>query len=221
MKKIKAVIFDMDGVIFDTECLWKEYFVLANKEFNANISEEYRQSICGKSEEAIRNELKELYPELDADEYREFMLKGVRQAISEGCFETKDGFETIVAFLKEKGCGLALATSSRRARAESMFEKKGYRKENIFDVFVFGDDVGTRCKPDPYVFEIAAERLGVSHDECMVLEDSLNGIKAAAEGGFVAVMVKDLIPPDDYCKRRCSLIADSFMDVKKYLENII
>ena len=74
---MNAVIFDMDGVIFNTENLWREGFILANKKYNLNLDENYRKTICGKSEDEIRNELKALYKNLDVNNYRDFIINYV------------------------------------------------------------------------------------------------------------------------------------------------
>ena len=209
MKEIKAIIFDMDGVIFDTESLWQRVFLDANRVFDVSLSEEYRQSICGKNEAAIRQELKEMLPGRDSEAYRNFIVNGVKNAITLGNFEVKAGFDEFIHTMKQKGYQTALATASDRKRAENMFRIKEYDIETLFDARVFGDEVGERSKPDPYLFMLAAEKLGLNPESCLVLEDSINGIVAAQRGGFVPVMVLDLIPPDEFCMTHCRLIAEN------------
>ena len=76
---MNAVIFDMDGVIFNTENLWRDGFIIANKKYNLNLDENYRKTICGKSEQQIRNELKEIYNNLNVDEYRDYIINYVNE----------------------------------------------------------------------------------------------------------------------------------------------
>ena len=208
MKEIKAIIFDMDGVIFDTESLWRRVFLDANRVFDVPLTEEYRQSICGKNEAVIRQELKEMLPDMDSEGYRNFIVNGVKTAIANGNFEVKAGFDAFIHTMKQKGYQTALATASDRKRAENMFRIKGYDIETLFDARIFGDEAGERSKPDPYLFMLAAEKLGLNPESCLVLEDSINGIVAAQRGGFVPVMVLDLIPPDEFCRTHCRLIAE-------------
>lgn len=220
MKNIQAVIFDMDGVIFDSESLWKIMFEKANEKYGLSLDEKYRQSICGKNEENIRNELKEMALEVNVDEYRDFIVDGVNSMIMNGDFETKTGFVQLISYLKERGLKLALATSSPRDRAQHMFKIKKYEISDLFDVCVYGDEVGVRSKPDPYIFEIAADKLETEKNKCVVVEDSLNGITAAVIGGFVPVMAVDLIPPDDYCKENCQYIIDNLSQFIRIMEGI-
>ncbi|MBR3675375.1 MAG: HAD family phosphatase, partial [Bacilli bacterium] len=119
--KITAVIFDMDGVIFDTESLWRKAFLAANKKFNVDITEKYRQGMCGKNEKLVREELRVHRPSLDVDAYRDFMLASVNHDISVGAFEVKPFFKETISYLKEKGIKIALATSSHKVRAENLF----------------------------------------------------------------------------------------------------
>ena len=99
---MKAVIFDMDGVIFDTERVWQEAFIMVNKKYNVNLTEEWRKSICGKSEELIRKELKEMMPNLDVDKYRDEKVAYVNDRVFNGYVPMKDGFLELVKKLKEK-----------------------------------------------------------------------------------------------------------------------
>ena len=206
-KPIKAAIFDMDGVIFDTESLWKKAFLAANKKFNVDISEEYRQGMCGKNEKLVRDELRVYRPELDVDSYRDFMLESVNHDIAYGAFETKPSFLKIIAYLKSRGIRIALATSSHKERAELLFRLNGMRIAGIFDATIFAEDALGKSKPDPFMFLEAAKRLDVSPDESLVIEDSLNGIEAAVRGGFIPVMAVDLIPPNDFAKEHAHIIS--------------
>ena len=206
MENITSVIFDMDGVIFDSESIWKKHFIIANKKFDINLTEQYRMSICGKTEPVIRKELKQLLPGYDVDAYREYIVKGVNDAIFSGDFDVKPGFDTLVNFLRENNFKIALATSSSRQRAKRMFEQKGYNITELFDAFVFGDEPGVKSKPDPFLFTTCASRLNEPCQHCIVVEDSINGIIAAVNGGFVPVMAEDLIPPDEYCIKNCKYI---------------
>lgn len=220
MHEIQAVIFDMDGVIFDTESLWKQCFKEANRDFNLCLSEAYRQSTCGKSEALIRQELSVMLPELDVDAYRSHLRFLVQKGIESGDFETKAGFLELVSYLRKRGCKLALATSSDRNRAEGMFRVKGLDLARLFDATVYSDEVGSKSKPDPFMFTLAAEKLGIAAENCVVAEDSVNGIAAAKNGGFIPAMVIDLIPPDDYCRQNCRWIVSDLTELKERLEGV-
>lgn len=214
MKQKIGVIFDMDGVIFDTERLWKNAFEKANIKYGLELDERYRQSTCGKSEVMIREELKNNYPSLAVDEYREFMLHDVTESIATGSFDVKNHFVELISYLKSNHIAIALATSSHKERAEKLFELKGLSISGIFDAAVFSEDVGRRSKPDPYIFLKAAERISINPENCYVLEDSVNGIEAAARGGFLPIMVVDLIEPNDYCESNTQAIIRDLIEIK-------
>ena len=207
-KKITAVIFDMDGVIFDTESLWKKAFLAANKKFEVDISEEYRQGMCGKNEKLVRDELRVHRPNLDVDAYRDFMLESVNHDIRVGDFKMKPFFKETIDFLKSKRIKIALATSSHKARAEMLFKLKEMEIAGIFDAAIYAEDALGKSKPDPYMFLEAAKKLGQDPSNSIVVEDSINGIEAAVRGCFVPVMAVDLIPPNAFAKEHAHIIGD-------------
>ena len=88
--------------------------------------------------------------------------------------------------------------------------------DSFFDVIVGGDTI-KRSKPEPDIFLAAAEKLGAEPSETYVIEDSFNGIRAAHAGGFIPVMVPDMLSPDDDIKALTAYIADDLFDVMKYL----
>lgn len=207
-KKITAVIFDMDGVIFDTESLWKKAFLAANKKFEVDISEEYRHGMCGKNEKLVRDELRVHRPNLDVDAYRDFMLESVNHDIRVGDFKMKPFFKETIDFFKSKGIKIALATSSHKARAEMLFKLKEMEIAGIFDAAIYAEDALGKSKPDPYMFLEAAKKLGQDPSNSIVVEDSINGIEAAVRGCFVPVMAVDLIPPNSFAKEHAHIIGD-------------
>lgn len=210
---MKAVIFDMDGVIFDTELVWQLAFINANKKFNLTLTEKDRMDFCGKNEIRIREELKKKFPNCDIDGYRDSTLSFVNDKIDRGDFAIKPYFLDFIRFLKNNDYKVILATSSNKSRAEKLFKVKNLNLYSIFDAWIFGEDVGIKSKPDPYIFLIAAEKLSLKSCDCYVVEDSINGIHAAIEGGFHAIMMEDLIPPDDYCKKNAEIFKN-FNEIK-------
>ncbi|MBQ4444391.1 MAG: HAD family phosphatase [Clostridia bacterium] len=214
--KINAAIFDMDGVIFDTERLWRDAFVLSTRRFNLPLTEADRQLMCGKTEPVIRAELRRAFPSLDADAYRDSMIDYVRAEIAVGRFSLKEGFLSLMDTLRSRGIRTALATSSHRDRAYSLFEKKGLSLDYFFPVTVFSEEVGDKSKPNPYMFCLAAEKLGLTPTSCCVVEDSINGIVAATRGGFMPIMAVDLIEPDAFCNANARVVRN-LEEVKRLL----
>lgn len=216
-KGFGGVIFDMDGVIFDSEVLWQKAFQLANEKFGLQFTEEYRQSCCGKDEKLIRSELKIAHPSLDVDSYRDFIVRNVAETIEKNGAALKEGFCELIDYLKLNNYKIALATSSKRERAIKLFGKKNLNPFDIFNGMVFSEDVKI-SKPNPEIFLAAAQKMGLAPCNCIVLEDSLNGIQAAKLGGFVSIMVKDLIEPDEDSKKFCLSIVNNLCEVISYLK---
>ena len=209
----KAVIFDLDGVIFNTENCWKTGFEIITKKYGLPLDENYRITICGKSEAKIIEELNIMFPTLDAVTYRKEIADEYVNQIEKGNYHLKEGFLELIDVLKKKNYKIALATSNLRWRMEKIFSNKGIDPYKIFDVIITVSEIGNRTKPDPYIFLKAAEQLGADPNETMVIEDSLNGIEAAVRGNFLPVMDIDLIPPNEYAKDHCYKIVDSLLEV--------
>ena len=210
-----GVIFDMDGVIFDTERIWRDAFIKYNKIYNISLSEEYRKSICGKAEVLIRKELRGMNLNIDIDSYREDIRSYVNSEIKKGNYNIKDGFLDLIQYLKNKKYKIALATSSNRERTNMLFENKNL-DINMFDYILCGDEV-INGKPNPEIFLKACNHLGVDKKECYVIEDSINGIMASIDGGLIPIMVIDMIEPNDYVMKNCKYIFDNLDDVKSIL----
>lgn len=218
-KGAEGLIFDMDGVIFETESIWKEGFQLANKKFNLNFTELDRQNCCGKDEKSIRIELKKNYPELHVDEYRDFIIQYVENIIKTEGAPLKNGFCEIMNYLHISKIKTALATSSKRLRALTLFEKRGLSPSTIFQGLIFSEDVAN-SKPNPEIFLLAAKKMRLAPESCIVLEDSINGVEAAVRGGFSVIMVKDLIEPTDEIKKKCLFVADNLLEVLNYIKGV-
>ena len=213
---LSGIIFDMDGVIFDSESVWKRTTEKINSRFGIVFDEKYRQSLCGMDERGIRSKLKMDYPGKDVDNYRDTLVKAVTTRLSTEPL-TKNGFLELVETCRLRGMKVGLATSSSRGRAEIMFSNNGMNMESLFDAVVFGTEV-VRSKPDPEIFLLAASRLGIPNSECIVVEDSLNGLRAAHEGGFVPVMVVDLIEPDTWVLDNGIPVFRNLSELKDLLE---
>ena len=219
-QKIDAVLFDMDGVIFDTEAVWKNAFYASNKKYGLNLSEEYRQrEMAGRQEFDIREMMKKEFPNVDIDAYREYMRTLVFEEINLSKKLLKAGFVETVCELKNNGIKIALATSSGFDRCEILFKNASLNMSDIFDVIVTKEDV-KNGKPNPEVFLKAAQKLGVQPQNAVVFEDSILGIQAAHKAGAVPVMVVDLIEPDAETRRLTQKVVYSLLDAVDYILSI-
>lgn len=204
----KGVIFDMDGVIFDSESVWRDVTFEVNPRFGIEFDDAYRQGLCGMDEGSIRARLRADFPHADVDAYRDTLVPEAKGRLVSGMLP-KPGFMEFLELCRSKGMRAGLATSSSPDRARKMFRAIGLDPEVLFDAVTFGREV-ERSKPDPQIFLLAASRLGLSPDSCIVMEDSLNGLRAAYDGGFQPVMMRDLIEPDDWVRDAGILVFDGF-----------
>jgi len=192
-KEIAAVIFDMDGLMFDTERIAVKTFVEAAERLEMPIPAEYIVGIVGmdhrRADAYISERMGGHYPLHEvgrlADEIRADYIRERGLPVKEGLFELLD-------FLKKIGLKCAVATSTHRPIAEENLKIAGVIDR--FDTVVCGDDI-TNGKPDPDIFLLAAGRLAVPPERCMVLEDSQAGLTGAARAGMMPVLIPDIKDP--------------------------
>ncbi len=182
-RSVRAVIFDMDGVVVDTE----QYFKRLTPGFMRRLVPDFRDEdlakVTGKSNREFYNLLVQQYGY--AGTYEEFFAestKFVEQIYRELCALTP-GVRPLLASLRQKGLRIALASSAPKQWVAWMLD----RFQLSFDAVVSSDDVDGRAKPAPDIFLEAARRLGIAPANCVVVEDSTNGIKAARRAGMLVI----------------------------------
>ena len=190
-KKIQAVLFDMDGLMFDTEVLYMKAWKKAGEKLGIPIDDRFLLPSRG----MIRADSKKLFEELYHPSIEYESIIAIRQEFLEKEFEKgilcKKGLFPLLNYLKTEGYQIALATSTPRERAIRLLQKT--KVESFFDDMVFGDMV-EHGKPEPDIFIKAAGKIGIDPKHCLVLEDSRNGIVAGKRAGCRVVMIPDLIP---------------------------
>ncbi len=216
---IEAVIFDMDGVIFDSEkviCdLWEEIA----EEYNLDGMEELMIKCIGINDKATCRLFKETYGEdFDYDYYKGICLERYHEKYDGGRLPMKPGVNELLSFLKENGIKVALASSTRKTIVVSQLKDAGIY--DYFQVVVCGDMV-SRSKPEPDIFLKAAEELGVDCANAYIIEDSFNGIKAAYSAKAKPIMVPDLIGPDEEIEKKCHKIYKNLIEVRDYFKEIV
>ena len=199
---MKAVIFDMDGVIFDSERLYIECCTEVADELGMDGIVEVCYRCIGVTAETTRQILLEAYrdPAL-VDRFREKTVSMYLEKYDAGLLAVKPGVKELLQFLKDRGCRTAIASSTRTDVVKKELSEAGLL--GFFERVVGGDRV-SRSKPNPDIFLKAAEELGAEPEHCLVIEDSFNGIRAAKAAGMTAVMVPDLLQPD----REMTALAD-------------
>ena len=134
----------------------------------------------------------------------------------EKCIPVKDGAYELLRHLKKKNYKLALATSASKERMEKQLKKADFT--NLFDEVVCRDEV-KETKPNPEIFLKAAEKLGIEPKECIVIEDSLAGVKAAYKGNMVPIHVVDLKEADKEINQYCYKSFNDLVEIKKEVFN--
>ena len=203
--EIELFLFDMDGLLFDTETIYVEYGREVAKEKGYTITNDIVEKTTGVTNDKARILFKEA---LGQDfPYDEMMGKGE--------VPLKLGALELLEFLKKNNKQMILATSSDLHLAEALTEGKDVRK--YFSHLITAEDV-VHGKPDPEVFLISAKKAGASPEKTVVFEDSFNGIRAAHAAGTFPVMVPDKLKPTEEIEKLVYKKFDNLLEVLDYFE---
>ena len=214
---IKLIIFDMDGLMFDTEKLiyksWKE----SCKKYKQNLSDKiFIESIGLNRKKTIEVYKKYFGDNFPYEEIIDETMNIFENLIRSEGVPLKEGLLELLKYNKKKQLKMAIATSTKRDRTELMLNLSDTGK--YFDVVVCGDEI-ISGKPDPEIFLETAKKLNYQPENCMVLEDSKNGIIAAYKAGMLPVMVPDIIKPEKEIEAMIFKKFDSLKEVKNYFED--
>lgn len=214
----RAVIFDMDGLMLDTEALgaraWEVTALATGITFDASVA----PRLIGRTFTDCRALIHEHH---GGGDYPVDMLMAGWHAAYDALVEQegltlKPGLVELLDWLEARAIPRGVATSTRRARAQSKLEVTGLWGR--FGALVGGDEV-VRGKPAPDIFLAAAQRLATSARDCLVLEDSVAGLQAAAAAGIPAIMVPDLCEPPEVIAGRPPRVMRSLREVRDWLDS--
>ena len=212
-ENITAVIFDLDGVIFDSErAVFNEWKLISEKYGFPNLEEPYAKCI-GVNADTCRQIFLDYYgADFPYDAYCEERRRNFREKYSHGRLPFKPGVIELLERLKKEGFLTAIASSTCTETVREEIRDAGLLK--YFDEIIGGDQV-EQSKPAPDIFLKAAEEQGVLPEKCCVIEDSYNGIRAASAAGMFPVMVPDMLPPNDEMREKAGLIVDSLNEIRR------
>ena len=215
-KMTKAVIFDLDGLLVDTEVTWHKVFQDVVGAYGHEMSlQEYVENYSGKTiVDNVKRMIQSYNLPITYDEGVEKMISGEKHYLEQGV-ALKAGAKELFSFLKKYGYKIALGSSSTKERAVSILSF--HQVETYFDEMVSGYEV-EHGKPFPDIFLEAAKRVGVLPNECLVLEDSEAGILAAYSGGIPVICVPDLKKPRKEYVDMTAAEVPSLFEVIHYLE---
>lgn len=207
----KAVIFDMDGVIFDSEALVLSCWKIIGESYGiSGIDGVFRRCIGTNTAETKRIVLDYYGEEFDYEHFREKASALFQEKTKEKGVPVKRGARELLSYLKVNGYRIGLATSTRKVRAEEELEQAGLLK--FFETLVCGDMV-THSKPHPEIYELACREMGLAPAAVYAIEDSFHGVRSASAAGMKVIMVPDMIAPDEEMKGLAWQIYPSLMGV--------
>ena len=215
MTTIKAIIFDKDGTLHDTEKVFLQAWRAAAVDCGgiADIDDTVRDCTgVNLTDTAVYWQKK--YPHISFETFLAHRGRHFNAIIADGV-PVKEGAFDVLAYLREQGYKVAMATSTPYATVMEHLADTGMT--DCFDVIVTGDMV-KRGKPDPEIYLLAAERLGVDPAACVGVEDSPNGVRSIHAAGMRAVMIPDLVEPSPEVEALVWRKLDCLMDMIPLLE---
>ena len=215
--KIKAVIFDMDGVIFDTEMVYLRVWSEVFEKYGYKMTKDIYASVLGTGRENVKKVFLDTFgDELPIDDMYIEKDENLAIAIEKGV-PLKSGVHEILKYLKDNDFKIALATSAVSERAFKQLRQGNIEK--FFNVVVCRDEV-RETKPNPEIFLKAAKKLMVEPNECIVIEDSSAGIEAAFNAGMIPIHVVDLKDADENILKNCYKSFNNLNEIRNELVNI-
>lgn len=211
----KAVVFDMDGVIFDSERAVMQCWKEVASRHNIPDIEKAVLACTGTTMVRTREIMLNLYgADFPYDEYASESSVIFHSRYDGGRLPMKPGVKELLTFLKEHDKKIALASSTRQQVVTDELRDAGIIR--YFDRIICGDMV-SRSKPAPDIFLKACEELNISPSDSYAIEDSYNGIRAAHAGGLHPIMVPDLLPADEEMQSLAEIVLPNLTSVMEYL----
>ncbi len=212
---MRAVLFDMDGVLLDTERLGRESWLEAARRWGIEDMESFYPACIGRNLADTRDLFTAHYGgRYDYEEFRRFTGRWFQDYIDRQGMPVKAGARQVLEGLKKEGWRMGLVSSTRQERVRQQLGEAGLL--SYFSVLVTGDMV-EHSKPEPDIYLLGCERLGTRPGETYAVEDSYNGIRSAFRAGLLPVMVPDLIGPDGEMREKCLVICRDLIQAGEFL----
>lgn len=213
---IKAVIFDMDGLMFDTERLAKSAWKEVGERFGVSIGEEVLSRIRGATPAASAQIFREAFGEgFDYSAAKAMRNAWVENYIDQNGVPVKPGLPELLLVLRDAGVRRAVVSASPRETVKKYLHLVDLT--GFYDVVIGAEDI-PHSKPAPDGFLAAARLLNVEPEHCLVLEDSANGLLAAYHAGMTAICIPDLALPEDGALATAAAVLPSLKDVIQWVQ---
>ena len=217
--ELRGVVFDVDGVLFDTERLSQPIWLSVAREMGfPQVGAIYREFVGRNRTDILQLIARRFGADIPGEEYLRRCSAATQAFLEEHGVPLKPGVREILTFLRERGIPAALATSTGRERTQRRLEMTGLAP--FFQAVVTGDQV-VHSKPDPEIYLLACRSLGVRAEQALAVEDSPNGIRSACRAGMAVAMVPDLIPPSPELEEMLLLCCPSLTRLRSRLEELL
>ena len=214
---VQGVIFDMDGLMFDTEPIWGTSWAPVCAPYGYEVPEEMVAGVRGRAGETMLAALRHyLGDDAPVEKIWEDEKALVHKRAAEEGVPKKPGLDELLEYLHDCAIPMAVASGSTKSAIQSNLRNAGI--ESYFDVTLSGETLG-KGKPDPLIFLETAKLLGTDPKRTIVLEDSFNGVEAGYNGGFITVMVPDLAEPTDEVRRQATIVIERLDDLIDLMED--
>ena len=215
-REYQAVVFDMDGVIFDSERAIQECWDMIGEKYDIPDARETCLMTLGVNMTEVVRIFKARYGQkFPFEKYSEEVNRLYWEKFDDGRLPMKPGVVELLEYLKQSGKKIALASSTYREKVMREIQAAGLQL--YFDELICGDMV-ERSKPDPDIYLKACAALSVNPSEAYAIEDSYNGIRSASRAGLHPIMVPDIKGPTEEMKTLTEVILPSLHDVLEYLK---
>lgn len=213
---MKAIIFDMDGLMIDSERVTYECYKKYLSNLGMEITEEFYKTLLGQTKAVCKEKfLKQYGEDFPYEDSIETVHEMMATRFLEEGIPVKKGLPELLKYLKKNNYKTIVATSSERKRVDVILKSADIAQ--YFDDSICGDEV-KNGKPNPEVFLKACKKLGVSTEEALVIEDSEAGIQAAFDGGIKVICVPDMKYPEEEYEKKALFICNDLVGVKTYIE---
>ncbi len=214
---MKAVVFDMDGVLFDTERLCMNSWIEIANRWQIPDMEIVFPRCIGCNYADTKQIMKDFYgDDFELDRFRKEASDWYWDYVEQKGLPMKIGVRKLLDFLNKQGYVIGLASSTRQESVNRNLEIAGIR--DYFSVIITGDVV-EHSKPKPDIYLLACERLGVRPEETFAIEDSHNGIRSAYSAGMKPIMVPDMLPPNEEMEEKSLFICNNLLEVMEKLQS--
>ncbi len=215
---MKAVIFDMDGLMFDTERVFVQAWDYAGEKMGLGKTGYMTLKTLGMNVNLSRQVwIEEFGDRYNEEDLRKYSKEFLNDYYSKNRVPVKQGLYVLLDYLKNNGYKLAVASSTKRSEVEHHLKDAG-----VFDYFeaVICGDMVEKSKPEPEIYLKACEAIGVEPAEALALEDSRNGLFSAHRAGMKVIMVPDLWEADEEVKDFLWKMCSDLEEVKRFLSEL-